>query len=1020
MADQITTLTTENYIKPTGGTFYALRGFSKRGVVNLSDGSVVVCLVDGADIKLYHSTDRNTWTLKNTISGITLPYTITTGAFFGHSVNIVNDPDDNLYLAAGIVSGTTSATTTIKYLKLTYASGPTWTEGTAETVDTQSGSNYAVGEVDIDVTKDGIPVIIYSATDNFGSSDKARYGIRGSSDGSWIMQDLSDDGFQLTIAVDPGDVNDDGKISFTMGSVKNVAPSSRNIYTGFLDPETGESSVVKNSFLYSSLSFCPNVAFALGDNEFIHCEWMGVRRFKIGSDGSYVDLGSNFFSPFTNEGTVGTYTEMRSLQREAAWALSGHFNEVTNTTTWTVGIFVNGLNYIGLTYLVHLKSHQWLLLPGSGLEHHSQGGINSRAAGYAWTTSTSGEAGSGGIPTGLGITAGARRNQDLDEVPVDTFFYTYSSKAVYFQGLEQRPDRAPYPALTSPVDGSTLTSGTPTFTATDVTGEGGDNGPYAQGDFYWECQASPYADFSSGVKHCYDDVIFLDTTAGNYDGQYRQPTIVSGGATFDLSQKLPQGLLYFRLVKRSLFGKAIYTTDPVSATVTHAPSVSDISPSGGATLLWQPTVNISAKFTDPDTSAKLSAYQVVIEKNSDGSSVLDSGKVTTTAVNWGQRFTVPVQINGTYKDVELRVKIKAWNDDDVDGEYSDYSLFYVRDNSGVVIDAPTENQQLDTASPQFVWTFTAGGSRVQASFLISILDTSGTQVYSSGIISSADTVYTVTENVLENGQMYTGIIRVTDNTGLTTQESVRFSVSYDRPAQPITTIDDSFVSSDGYVLVQWTSDWYDSRFLSYRVYRREVGTTAWAMLFETTDSNKTLYSFKDYLYSNLKSYQYAVSQVVTAFGSPLESLLTYVDTADINDDKYWLVPSDDSSVDFGNLAGIAIPLTGVTSDSYTDEYEEESIKIIGRGRRHEYGTHYGINGSLSVQIRPIMNGTVYTGGEIRQQLVQAKANKQSYLLRTPFGDVYKVAMGNIQFARVAGLGTADATDVTLPYEEVYA
>jgi hypothetical protein len=50
----------------------------------------------------------------------------------------------------------------------------------------------------------------------------------------------------------------------------------------------------------------------------------------------------------------------------------------------------------------------------------------------------------------------------------------------------------------------------------------------------------------------------------------------------------------------------------------------------------------------------------------------------------------------------------------------------------------------------------------------------------------------------------------------------------------------------------------------------------------------------------------------------------------------------------------SMPLFGVTDDGYTDEYEQETYNIIGRGRHTDYGDRLGLNGSMTVKLRDRM------------------------------------------------------------------
>lgn len=60
----------------------------------------------------------------------------------------------------------------------------------------------------------------------------------------------------------------------------------------------------------------------------------------------------------------------------------------------------------------------------------------------------------------------------------------------------------------------------------------------------------------------------------------------------------------------------------------------------------------------------------------------------------------------------------------------------------------------------------------------------------------------------------------------------------------------------------------------------------------------------------------------------------------------------------------------------------------------------------------------YSARAQRLAIEAVKANKTSGFLRTPFGDIKRVATGNLGVTRIAGTGPTEYTDVTIPYQEV--
>ena len=123
--------------------------------------------------------------------------------------------------------------------------------------------------------------------------------------------------------------------------------------------------------------------------------------------------------------------------------------------------------------------------------------------------------------------------------------------------------------------------------------------------------------------------------------------------------------------------------------------------------------------------------------------------------------------------------------------------------------------------------------------------------------------------------------------------------------------------------------------------------------------------------------------------------------------NYWLIHPTNSALN--------VKLSIVISDEYEDEYEETTHLVINRGRKKEYGEHWGIKGTLTAQIR---DETGRTAREAKQQLEALKATQDAITLQTPFGDTYSVTLGSIRIIRMAGVGDREFHDLTLAYEEL--
>lgn len=125
--------------------------------------------------------------------------------------------------------------------------------------------------------------------------------------------------------------------------------------------------------------------------------------------------------------------------------------------------------------------------------------------------------------------------------------------------------------------------------------------------------------------------------------------------------------------------------------------------------------------------------------------------------------------------------------------------------------------------------------------------------------------------------------------------------------------------------------------------------------------------------------------------------------------NYWLIDPDNY---LNSLA-----LWNVTTESFSTEYEEAFIPLIGRGRKRDIGTRLGVTGQLTTQIRD--RGAV-TARTQRLALENLRNLRKTLYLRNPFGDVYQIAAGAIGIDRLAGTGLNEYSTATVPYQEVAA
>lgn len=120
---------------------------------------------------------------------------------------------------------------------------------------------------------------------------------------------------------------------------------------------------------------------------------------------------------------------------------------------------------------------------------------------------------------------------------------------------------------------------------------------------------------------------------------------------------------------------------------------------------------------------------------------------------------------------------------------------------------------------------------------------------------------------------------------------------------------------------------------------------------------------------------------------------------------YWIVVPD--------VPELSTALPGIKDDQSTLQFESATYNIIGRGRHRDYGDRLGYTGSLTVTVR----GTDPTS-TLRAKVEEMREAQETYWLRTPFGKLFPVALGDIGWSPLAGVGLAEMGELSIPYEEV--
>ena len=509
-------------------------------------------------------------------------------------------------------------------------------------------------------------------------------------------------------------------------------------------------------------------------------------------------------------------------------------------------------------------------------------------------------------------------------------------------------------------------------------------------------------------------------------------------ATQNVTTRLAANVWYIRARATDGAGVVSGWTGTNIFEIDHRPFVSDMQPSHGSKIAYgDGNLRLTWTFSDGDPSDVQTAYQVRAYHASNDALLFDTGKVNST-VRAHTQAIAPANSEGFFY-----WQVRVWDFYNIDSPWTDPTLFQMGVNPTALVLAPANNGVVSVPSPTIQWAFSTSNApqatyaSVAADFatyallasnnasytevLADSLDQAGqthyrikvmsgsTEIFDSGWLAGIASTYQIPA-VVHLNETYEVIVSVRDTSSYEgSSVPIRFTAAWPAPDVPVAVIVDTSAIDDpsvGAIQVTWNAALFDPTFSEWRAYRRILGMSAWELI--GTSTVKTgRGEILDYLFESGRTYEYGVSQVAFRyFNETSESTIGKV-TVTPESTKYWLIHGTDPTF---NLA-----LSYVTADSYTEEYEEFDDQIIGRGRRKEIGTRWGYTGSLTCSLRDLDE----RGSSLElEEILAFKAGRVDAFLRVPFGQIWKVSIGNIAFTRMAGVGRREFGEVTIPYTEV--
>jgi hypothetical protein len=479
--------------------------------------------------------------------------------------------------------------------------------------------------------------------------------------------------------------------------------------------------------------------------------------------------------------------------------------------------------------------------------------------------------------------------------------------------------------------------------------------------------------------------------------------IPQGAYGFDsLPKRLRAGTWFMRARMVDEYGNSGNWSGTNQLTIAHPPSASSLTPtSGNSVPFGGGTVQIGWMFTDPDGDDYQTSYEIELWPTSNLGALVTRAAVTP--VQPADSYTASINLPGA-ADAQHSWRIRVADQDNTLSPWSATQTFVPRAPGTVAITSPSNNGTVSTPTPTIGWNFTASGGRTQAQYRVDVR-ANGQTVATSGWVVGTATSWTQATPFVLPATTYQVSVSVIDSAGLEASATATFSATFTQPPAPSFTVDDFYFAETAGMLVDWTGSTISSGFVEWRIYRRLLGATTWRLI---AIASQSVERFMDYTCPANTNVEYAVVQARTdpTFGAVVESARNPVSVS-AETSHYFLVVPEDSTLNF--------KIDHVTSDNYEDEYEQETINLIGRGRRHETGTRFGVIGDLSAQL---YEDNTYSGRGKKTKLDNIRAARRRAYLRTPFGDVWAVAVSSLKYDRIAGVGTNEYLTVSLQYTEI--
>ena len=338
------------------------------------------------------------------------------------------------------------------------------------------------------------------------------------------------------------------------------------------------------------------------------------------------------------------------------------------------------------------------------------------------------------------------------------------------------------------------------------------------------------------------------------------------------------------------------------------------------------------------------------------------------------------------------------------GAWSSYTTFFSGEPPTISNLIPTNGSNIATVRPLVDWDFSDPASLAMEKFTIRVIRAvNGTVVYSKVDNVSSVSSFQIPAGYLQyNGEDYTFEVTAQSTSGLTSNTlTSTVTLLLDAPP-PIDGLSATVFEDRSFIFLHWTPTSLATNFVTYVIYRRDIGDTDWTMI--GTRKPETSGNFYDYYAGMGRQYEYRVTVVKKITDEPdIESPDSDIVTAQLVSDVWMVVGKDRAEEHIFELP--------VSEESHTRPVQQETFEPLGSNRKAIVrGFVLGHEGSITLTFDQSESR------EGREKIEYLMYYAGPHILKNPFGDVFDVTFAGPDYQYVGG----GHLETTLTWVEVGA